>query len=327
MTQTAAPLTAPAVLDGFTRMPLAAFWAAHRPHASLYLPGRPGAAPKLLCKRGYQLSDAHLQELSSRGLDALYVANSELADVSAALSDSLDAITASDKVAPHERVAILQVAVAPELDAALHMINCRRAVAGAQRVGVRLAGLMVGAGVDATALFAALQHDDRASVRATNGAAYALVLAERSGLVDVDNAAEFAVGALLRDVGERLIPPHILAKPSRLSQEDRQLLESHTIRGYVELRQNADLSRAQLMMAYQHHEHVDGSGRPVGITQDEIHPWAQALAVADAFEGLTGRRPWREAFSVPEALKQLETDAGSQFNPEMVECWRRALTM
>lgn len=318
-------LSTPLVMEGFTRMPLAAFYAAHRPQASLYLPGRPGTPPKLLCKRNYELSDEHLQELSKRGLRALYVANSELADVSAALLEALDAIAASAQVEPHERVAILQVAEAPGFDTALHMIRSGPAVDAAQRIGVRLADLLFGQNVDVPALFGALQHDDRASIRATNGAAYALILAERMQLIEASNAAEFAAGALLRDVGERLIPPHILGKPARLTREDRQLLESHTVRGYVELRREGSLSDAQLMMAYQHHEHVDGGGYPVAVRADEIHPWAQALAVADAFEGLTGRRPWRDAHDARTALERIAAAAGTQFNSEMVECWQQAL--
>ncbi|MCA9235705.1 MAG: hypothetical protein KDA44_09540 [Planctomycetales bacterium] len=318
-------LAAPSVVDGFTRMPLAAFWAAHRPPASLYLPGPSGEPPKLLCKRGYELRDEHLQELSSRGMRALYVANSELAEVSAALLDALDAIAENARVEPHERVAIVQLAEAPAFDVTLRLIHCGKAVAAAQRIGQRLADLLIGESVDAPALFASLQHDDRASIRATNGAVYGLVLAKRLGLVDADNAAEFAVGALLRDLGERLIPPQIVNKPTRLTPADRTLLESHPTRGYAELRQSSDLTQAQLMIVYQHHEHVDGGGYPVAIIEQEIHPWAQAIAVADAFEGLTGRRAWRDALDVPTALAQLIAGADRQFNREMVACWQQAL--
>ncbi|MBX3431930.1 MAG: hypothetical protein KF847_01155 [Pirellulales bacterium] len=318
-------LPVPPVAEGFSRLPLAAFWEAHRPQAALYLQPAPHAAPRLLCKRGYELSDAHLEELVGRGVHSLFIANSELSDVANSLLESLDGILASQRIAPHDRAAILQVAEAPALESALVAIDAGRSIATAERIAARMARLLSETEVDARSLYSALQHDDRASVRAYNGAAYAVVLALLLELVAPTQAAELAVGAMLRDLGERFIPSAILGKRGRNSHAERELIESHPTRGYVELRRRGGLTTEQLLIVYQHHECFSGGGYPVGVLADEIHPWAQATAVVDAFDGLTGWRSYRAALDAVTALRQIEASAYSQFNPEMVRCWSNAI--
>jgi len=103
------------------------------------------------------------------------------------------------------------------------------------------------------------------------------------------------------------------------------LIESHTQRGYEELCDRADLEFGQLMMVYQHHEHIDGRGYPVRIMGDEIHPWAKLLAVVDVFDALTGKRSYRRPMSSQAALDHLQARAGRQFDPKVVDCWIAAM--
>ena len=86
-----------------------------------------------------------------------------------------------------------------------------------------------------------------------------------------------------------------------------------------------NLSHGQLMMVYQHHEHLSGKGYPVGITEEEIHSWAKMLAVVDVFDALTGDRPYRSPASCDEALAILNDNAGTQFDEDMVACWTSAM--
>ena len=81
------------------------------------------------------------------------------------------------------------------------------------------------------------------------------------------NCEQIATAAMLHDVGKRFIPAE--SSPSRDDSitEERAIIESHPIRGYIELCQNSELDFGQLMMVYQHHEHVDGTGYPVRDTQ------------------------------------------------------------
>jgi HD-GYP domain-containing protein (c-di-GMP phosphodiesterase class II) len=74
-------------------------------------------------------------------------------------------------------------------------------------------------------------------------------------------------------------------------------------------------------MVYSHHERIDGTGYPVGMVGDEIHPWARLLAVVDVFDAVTSARPYRTPMTVTQALEFLHRNAGTHFDPEMVACW------
>jgi HD-GYP domain-containing protein (c-di-GMP phosphodiesterase class II) len=75
------------------------------------------------------------------------------------------------------------------------------------------------------------------------------------------------------------------------------------------------------MMVYQHHERLDGSGYPAGITTDDIHPWAKICAVADVFDALTCQRPYRRPMPVKDVCLYLTKHAGTWFDRDIVTCW------
>ena len=75
------------------------------------------------------------------------------------------------------------------------------------------------------------------------------------------------------------------------------------------------------MMVYQHHERNDGTGYPVGLRGDDMHPWAKLCAIVDVFEALTSQRPYRTPMTHQKALDVLKRESGSALDPEMLQCW------
>jgi HD-GYP domain-containing protein (c-di-GMP phosphodiesterase class II) len=112
-----------------------------------------------------------------------------------------------------------------------------------------------------------------------------------------------------------------LNKNGKPTDEEWRLIKRHPTAGFEELCFRDDLSWAQLMIVYQHHERLDGKGYPVGILGDEMHPWARICAVADVFDALTCERPYRKPLSVRDACQYLSDHAGTSFDQEMVRCW------
>jgi HD-GYP domain-containing protein (c-di-GMP phosphodiesterase class II) len=110
-----------------------------------------------------------------------------------------------------------------------------------------------------------------------------------------------------------------------LTPEEREIIETHPQRGYEELCEQLKFEFGQLMMVYQHHEHVDGTGYPVGVTCDEIHPWARMLAVVDVFDAITAKRPYRRSVTPGHALDYQRQCAGTHLDREVVECWVSAM--
>ncbi|MBP2665733.1 MAG: rpfG 15 [Firmicutes bacterium] len=117
---------------------------------------------------------------------------------------------------------------------------------------------------------------------------------------------EIILGALLHDVGKALIPLKVLNKPGALTAEEMALMRFHSVRGYNFLKQNRELPRSILLCALQHHERMDGSGYPLSVTGDKIHPYAKTIAVADVFDAITSARNYGRKVTPYEAVAVLQ---------------------
>ena len=174
-------------------------------------------------------------------------------------------------------------------------------------------------------LFDIVRHDFHTFVHVTNVAGYAVLLAKELGIRNRRDLEKIAVGGLLHDIGKRHIPRSVLSNTETLTAGEWEIIRQHPQRGYEELCRRDDLEHGQLMMVYQHHEHVDGKGYPVGILGEEMHSWAKLLAVVDVFDALTGERPYRLPMSKQAAIDFIVSKSGTQFDEECVRCWASAM--
>ncbi|HEY3183897.1 MAG TPA: HD domain-containing phosphohydrolase [Gaiellaceae bacterium] len=151
---------------------------------------------------------------------------------------------------------------------------------------------------------------------------YALVLLEGldANLVE-DPSVEY--GFLLHDVGKIGIPDKILQKPGPLNDDERRLMQQHTVLGDQMLRGVAFLQGEGISVVRSHHERWDGLGYPDGIAGSEIPVAARAFAVADALDAMTSDRPYRDAGSWAAAGREIEAQSGAQFDPNVVRAFTR----
>jgi putative nucleotidyltransferase with HDIG domain len=148
-------------------------------------------------------------------------------------------------------------------------------------------------------------------------AATATVVGRRLGLARTE-LVEVELGALLHDVGKLRLPPHILAKPDLLTQDERQLIRLHPEWGAEMVRRIPGLEAVALIVRL-HHERPDGTGYPHGLSHERIPVASRIVSVCDAYGAMTKRRPYSEPLDVDAALHELERHAGTQFDPEAVE--------
>ena len=145
----------------------------------------------------------------------------------------------------------------------------------------------------------------------------ALALADRLTVTPAQREA-IELGALLHDVGEVRTPEAILRKPDRLTPEERDLVSRHPAAG-VDIIEPVPLLTPALDVVGHHHERWDGAGYPHKLQGDAIPFPARVFAVVDALDAMTHDRPWRPALSLGEALATLRAEAGSHFDPRIVE--------
>lgn len=155
-------------------------------------------------------------------------------------------------------------------------------------------------------------HSERVT-RLTLDLARALGVAE-SRLVHIRR------GALLHDIGKLGVPDHILFKHGELNVEERQIIERHTEYAYEMLAPIPYLKPA-LNIPYFHHEKWDGSGYPLALKGEQIPLEARVFAVVDVWDALLSDRPHRKARSREVAIEYIRAQAGTHFDPLVVECF------
>ncbi len=125
------------------------------------------------------------------------------------------------------------------------------------------------------------------------------------------------LGAMVHDIGKISIPAQILTKPSRLSPAEFAMVKEHPETGYSILK-GIPFTGPVADMVRQHHEKLNGSGYPLGLQGDQILLESRVLAVADMIEAMASDRPYRRARGLEFALQQIESEAGTQLDAEVV---------
>jgi len=152
-------------------------------------------------------------------------------------------------------------------------------------------------------------------------------LAEEVGRVlglRADLVEDAKIAARLHDVGKIGVPDAILMKPGPLTPEEWTVMRKHAEAGFEILR-HAPLSDGVKQAVLHSHERWDGNGYPDGLAAEAIPLLARIVMVVDAFEAMTGDRPYRKGMPREEALERLRTNAGTQFDPSVVRAFVKAL--
>ncbi len=152
--------------------------------------------------------------------------------------------------------------------------------------------------------------------------AYSLVLAEELGLPE-DVRRQLRVATLLHDIGKIAIDDQILRKPGRLSDAEFGMMKTHVVRG-AEIIQMIPGLKWALPVVRGHHERYDGKGYPDGLKGEGIPLTARVVAVADAFDAMTSDRPYRVGMPAARAFAELQSGAGTHFDPDCVAAFLRA---
>jgi len=123
--------------------------------------------------------------------------------------------------------------------------------------------------------------------------------------------------AFLHDIGKVRIPASLLTKPDKLTREEREIMNSHSLEGARLVARAAELKKLVPAVKH-HHERYDGAGYPTGLKGDQIPFLSRIICIADAYDTMVSHRSYSEAMSPDEALGELYKCSGTQFDPELV---------
>lgn len=150
-------------------------------------------------------------------------------------------------------------------------------------------------------------------------ASYSRAIAEKSGWGE-QRAVMIELAAPMHDTGKIGIPDSILQAPRKLEPDEWKIMKQHSQIGYEILsKSNNSVFIMAAEIALNHHEKWDGSGYPGGIAGTDIPEAARIVAIADVFDALTVKRPYKERWPVEKAMDSIESAAGTHFDPELIE--------
>ncbi|MBF0574004.1 MAG: response regulator [Desulfamplus sp.] len=150
---------------------------------------------------------------------------------------------------------------------------------------------------------------------------YSTAIAKRLG-INPNTVESISYAAPMHDIGKIGIPDRILLKPGKLTPEEWEIMKRHTLIGAKILKgSKSGFIRLGELIAMTHHEKWDGSGYPLGLQGSKIPMVSRIVALADVFDSLTTKRPYKEPFSLEKSYQIIREGKGSHFDPDVVDAF------
>jgi HD-GYP domain-containing protein (c-di-GMP phosphodiesterase class II) len=130
---------------------------------------------------------------------------------------------------------------------------------------------------------------------------------------------QIGVAAILHDAGKLFIPSEILNKPGKLTNEERLIVETHSLRGASFILKHDTFPKLAALGALEHHIKYDGTGYPSIPTAYQPNIISQMIAISDVFDAMRTRRSYKEPKSVKDVISVLQKEKGSAYNPQLVD--------
>jgi len=138
--------------------------------------------------------------------------------------------------------------------------------------------------------------------------------------MDEKTAERLRLASPMHDVGKIGIPESILHKPGKLTEEEFEIIKTHSETGYYILKHSKrKIMQTAAIVAWQHHEKWDGTGYPQGLSGEDIHIYGRIAAIADVYDALSHKRCYKEAWPAEQVIKLFKEESGRHFDPKLVD--------
>lgn len=169
-------------------------------------------------------------------------------------------------------------------------------------------------------------NDEYTFTHSVSTMVYALMIARKLNYSE-QMLGVLGMGTLLHDIGKMIIDPSIMYKASDLTKQEYEYVKMHTFYGYQTLRRIAMLPEQARVIAYMHHERLNGKGYPRGLAGDEISEAARIVAIADVYDALTTDRCYRKKWPAHKAMEFLIERCESEFDTTLVGLFTQQLAV
>ncbi len=277
--------------------------------------------PRLYRSHDIEFDMDDVRRLIAKGVRTLYIRKSDHQEYQDQLRRILPALLGNEELPLSERYSCLAEVVRDTLATSFKQNDISQAVASCTDLAKDCVRLLQREDYTAKELVNVLQHDFCTFTHSANVGLLSVLLSRALGISDEEELRQITVGGLLHDLGKQEVPDYILTKPSKLTEQEFDIVKRHAVWGYRKLCHRNDISRGQLMMVYQHHERVAGGGYPVGCPKGDIHYWARICTVVDVFEALSANRPYRRPLQRSQLFETMSRGENKLFDGEILRCW------
>jgi len=168
------------------------------------------------------------------------------------------------------------------------------------------------------------EYDQYTTTHAMNVSVLAMALAEYIGL-GPEEVRTFGVSGLLHDLGKVTVPAEILNKPGKLTLEEREVMNGHTVEGARLILSSEEHLDLAAVVAYEHHMKIDGTGYPSFRFHRRCHQASDLVHVCDVYDALRTHRPYRDAWSQERVLDYMIAGIGTEFDPDLARAFVRMM--
>jgi HD-GYP domain-containing protein (c-di-GMP phosphodiesterase class II) len=272
------------------------------------------AKGRVLLREGVALSENFLKKLKFLGYDLLFIMDERFQDVKITYA-------VSDKTREIAYSTISSVVTAMDQDA--------EAEIDAEHVRLAVLNIME----DLLYSFDILSnlndisgYDEYTYHHSINTTLLALILAMGKGY-NQSRMLELGMWVLMHDIGKTAVRKEILQKKGALSAQEFEEIKKHPELGFELIRKNRDFSIHSAHVAFQHHEKWLGGGYPRGLKGTEIHEFGRIAAVADVYDALISKRPYRDSLEPYQAYEYILAHSGYQFDPDVVKIFTKSVAV
>jgi HD-GYP domain-containing protein (c-di-GMP phosphodiesterase class II) len=269
-----------------------------------------------------RFQESHRERLQRMGVRYIYLPMVNHGQFRKQLESHLDSVVGDPNIAMSTKAEMVYETSVEIIDELLSDGEIETKMPRLKSVAKAVTTLAVGDGAAFPHLFAASQHDFYTATHMVNVGTWMVALAYALGERKPEELSTVCLAGMVHDVGKIFVAEEILNKRERLSEGDWEALKSHPGRGVEHLRGVKDMPEVALRVTLEHHERLNGTGYPHGIEGDKMHPMSKLCAVVDSFDAMTALRPFKTSTcSFGEAIRRLREEAGSKYDPAMVEAW------
>lgn len=169
-------------------------------------------------------------------------------------------------------------------------------------------------------------NDEYTFTHSVSTMVYALMIARKLDYSE-QMMSVLGMGTLLHDIGKIVVEPEVMYKAGNLTKQEYEYIKMHTFYGYQTLRRIPMLPEQARLIAYTHHERLNGKGYPRGLAGEEISEAARIVAIADVYDALTTNRCYRKKWSANRAMEYLLERCESEFDKELVRLFVQQLAV